>query len=148
VATTLVAAVLGLLAAACIGDKPSASTSGPDGGAGAADYAIRCGSEQCKGTDVCCVVTAANRDFVSASCTAAAACMSTYLECDSVHECDRGLVCCANTNGGSFVWAASSCKTGCAGADRKLCDTAAECDGGCEPNVPAIKPPNLRACAL
>lgn len=150
------AGLLGLVAAACVGNDPSPSNAGTsDSGVGssaaadaaAGDYSIHCEGQLCQGTDVCCV-TSSNGSYVSAACTAKAACASTYLECDSTHECSAGLVCCANTNGGSYNWAASSCKKSCAGSERQLCDSPSECDGGCEANVPAISPPNLRACAL
>jgi hypothetical protein len=155
------AGFLGLLAVACVGDEPGPSNAATgDGGGGpdaaeastsaeaaGGDYSIHCESQQCQGSDVCCVVSSGG-NYVSASCKAKAACASTYLECDSTHECGAGLVCCANTNGGSYNWASSSCKALCAGSERKLCDDPSECDGGCQPNVPSISPPNLRACAL
>jgi hypothetical protein len=150
------ASFVGLVAVACVGNEPTpSSASTGDGGVGATpamdaaggDYSIHCEKQLCQGADVCCV-TSSNGNYVSAACTAKAACASTYLECDGTHECPAGLVCCANTNGGSYNWAASSCKTVCAGSERKLCDDPSECDSGCEANVPAISPPNLRACAL
>ena len=151
-AAGLLGLVLGVVAVACVGNDPTPSnaSTGGDGGVGASpasDHSIHCESQLCQGSDVCCVVSS-NGNYVSAACTAKTACASTYLECDETHDCSGGLVCCATTNGGSYNWAASACKTVCAGSERKLCTDPSECDGGCEANVPAISPPNLRACAL
>jgi len=152
------AALLGaaLVAVACIGDEPRVSPAANSSGAApvadassAADaatpYAIRCGGAVCRSAEVCCIASTGGA-VTGTACKAKVDCATTYLECDSQHECPSGLYCYASTNGGSYDWISAACSAGCTGSERQLCDDAAECDGGCIPNPGGLRPPGLRAC--
>lgn len=116
-------------------------------GDAASPRSIRCNGEICTGADVCCVALDGG-SFASAACVPSAACATTLLACDSKSECWEGQYCCAQTNGGSAVWASASCQaTPCVYPDEQLCDDAAECAGKACSAAPAyVGPAQLRAC--
>lgn len=141
------AVVFGILVA-CVDDNPGpSSTPDASSGIGAGEHTIRCNGAMCTGSDVCCVELSPGGNFLSGTCKARASCATTFFECDSKSDCPQGKVCCAKTNGGSYVWPGASCQSSCASPDRELCEEDAECSGGCTTLPSDLEPPNLKACA-
>ena len=75
---------------------------------------------ECGGDDVCCMQ---KLDALSGACTSLAACRALALQCDGPEDCDGGVCCLEDRNGGgSSCKAAASCGNG-----QWLCRTDADC---------------------
>lgn len=137
------------------GEEPGTTTSGPTssttgvggaGGAGGATWAgpqVSCGPADgmgdlhpCQVDEVCCFH---KQDPDLDLCTPTSSCGSTFFTfaCDGPEDCP-GSICCGAVGEdffGEYFEETIACKSTCAAPNRRMCHTAADCEGAetCEP---------------
>jgi hypothetical protein len=94
-----------------------------DGGAGAPNAEVHCGTQMapatCTGGQVCCYVQP-GADYCSAAnaceCLDGGQCIRLAIPCDGPEDCSSGQVCCGTVSEGGFGYARVSCQATCSTA--------------------------------